>query len=792
MNERSPSEGEPHFDLGRAISGEMKRFGLPIVQNRILSRPPIDPELVKEGIITSYDFDEKQDPQTGLFPYELKKCQEIWDACDYLSHDEKVLLLPAFAYTIFGHQEQWRDSGRPTFEHLADVAIEAAGGYRAVGVEKKASEGYRAKWWVVAAGLLHDLHEDSKKHGHEVTPERIELTYAQLGNAQEGSIIARTMRAMTKFGKEPPLDRLKEAANVVFLRQRPIPNDIRTIMRLYDTILDLEGTEFGDEAVILLKLIDRKKNLETIQYLKPEKRERILRQTLQIYVPMAEAFHLHKLRDEPAHLVIERQYPEMYALLKKKQEDIQSIHNAIETAGMVDYIGQTLKSFAPIGEWYDKAPPKLVFSVPSIYDFYKAEIREKNPKPHLKFQILLPELPEETDAEWNARALSCYQVLAEPEFADLVPREINPVDVVRETRLIPGKFLHYTFRNSDVDFRTTFLSVKQRIADHASIIDLITFKDRPDIGTISDWQEAAWRNLQDVKRRYMEARKQGNLEAFFNTIADERILFDEKGNSQHFPPNASILDVVSVLYGQDAFYVKSVRIKDISGHTRNVSGRGLYETLQEAEQIVGLGKASQETIEPAWLDNVCIDSVREVTALELERLGEKNKIIKEKIIKRGDEVLQAKLAQAWEAYLGYVPYPDTQNMHLKIPPRHVFQTFEGEYTDESDLLYHVGINKADEMLINRVIAGLVQYRKGVHYLEMIIPDSEGATEQFLAVLRKYGVNSIRNLGQAVGGGGGIGKSWFHESELGSIKKEMESSLRKIITELKELGFQLPS
>ena len=750
--------------INQLLTSELKRLGLKIVSNRIKSRRPVEPVLREEGIISSYDFNEQQDPSSGLFPLELKACQEIWDASSYLN-ETRQLLLPAMAYSIYGHQEQWRNSGQPFFRHIADVAKEAA--------ENK------FPWWGVAAGFVHDLHEDSRKHGHQVRPEQIRRSYRKLGYPREGEVIYRTMHAMTKFGKEPAADRFREKAKDIFFRKRPIPGDIRTVMRLYDTLLELEGTDWGDEVVIPLKLIDNKSNFDG--YLERKKRQSRARKSLRIYVPMAEAFHLHKLRDELALLALGELYPETVERLKETQRNLQLIYQSLVNDHMEEYISEQFIEFSP----------KITFSVPSIYDLYKVESKEENPLPHLNLQILLPELPgesEETDEHWNARAINCYLALI--PFADSLPRQLNLPEIIRETEVIPGKYLHFTFTNNGVNFRTTFLSVRQRIADHASLLDLFTYRNEPDIGQMEEWQEMAIDNLRNVRERYAEARKQGNMAAFFQSIADEKRIFDEKGNPQQFPPQASALEVISVLYGEDAFFVKSVKVKDLSGQIRTVQGESLFQVLHEGEQIIELTKEKKETIQPYWLDHTVIEEIKEMYIQKLLELCERDINRKKLAMERGDEVLQNKLFKAWSAYIGYSPGTDSGDMNLRIPLRYVQSAFANYSSDEMEFIYKSGLDQVNESTIESVVRALVEFRKGVRFLEVQMPDTEGSAERFLDILRREGINLLRAVGQIIPGPGGEGKAWFHENELGKTVGERRKKFKTIERKLEESDFNV--
>jgi RelA/SpoT family (p)ppGpp synthetase len=93
-----------------------------------------------------------------------------------------------------------------------------------------------------------------------------------------------------------------------------------------------------DIRVILIKLADRKHNLETIDALDNQKRKKIGKETLEIFAPIALRLGIHSLNKELEDLAFETVYPFRYATLRSmiqksrgnRKELMEKIKNLIE------------------------------------------------------------------------------------------------------------------------------------------------------------------------------------------------------------------------------------------------------------------------------------------------------------------------------------------------------------------------------------------------------------------------------------------------------------------------------
>ncbi|ADW70696.1 RelA/SpoT family protein [Granulicella tundricola] len=193
--------------------------------------------------------------------------------------DDLEIIRRAWAFCIQQHAGQLRASGEPYIIHplevcqiLADLKMDST---------------------AIAAGLLHDAVEDT-----DVTSPEI----AKRFNEQ----VAHIVEGVTK------LDKIKFAN-----REDHQAENIRKMLLAMVT----------DVRVVIIKLADRLHNMRTLEHLKPEKQQKIARETLDIYAPLAHRLGMGKLRGELEDLAF--RYTDPYAYLQVAQE-VEHLRDANE------------------------------------------------------------------------------------------------------------------------------------------------------------------------------------------------------------------------------------------------------------------------------------------------------------------------------------------------------------------------------------------------------------------------------------------------------------------------------
>jgi guanosine-3',5'-bis(diphosphate) 3'-pyrophosphohydrolase len=178
--------------------------------------------------------------------------------------DDLTPIGKAYQFASQYHAGQMRASGEPYMSHPVAVAQILAG--------------MRMDVVSIETGLLHDVVEDTS-----VTTADIQKNF--------GDEVARCVDGVTKLSKInffSAEDRQAESYRKMLLA---MVNDIR---------------------VIIVKLADRLHNMRTLGSLNPERRERIARETLEIYAPIAHRLGMGKVRGELEDLSFQSLDPEAY------------------------------------------------------------------------------------------------------------------------------------------------------------------------------------------------------------------------------------------------------------------------------------------------------------------------------------------------------------------------------------------------------------------------------------------------------------------------------------------------
>ena len=191
---------------------------------------------------------------------------------EYRPKDDLAPVEKAFRFASAHHNRQTRDSGEPYMNHPLLVSHSLAE--------------MRMDLISIETGLLHDVVEDTG-----ATVEEIRKNF--------GDEVARCVDGVTKLGK----------LDFFSAEDRQAESFRKMLLAMVDDI-----------RVIIVKLADRLHNMRTLKFLSPERQQRIAKETLEIYAPIAHRLGMGKVRGELEDLSFRYTDPQGYEDLMRSLE----------------------------------------------------------------------------------------------------------------------------------------------------------------------------------------------------------------------------------------------------------------------------------------------------------------------------------------------------------------------------------------------------------------------------------------------------------------------------------------
>ncbi|OGL73817.1 hypothetical protein A3D73_01945, partial [Candidatus Uhrbacteria bacterium RIFCSPHIGHO2_02_FULL_60_44] len=249
----------------------------------------------------------------------------------------------AYAFADEAHSGQKRVTGEPYVTHSLATAMNLAD--------------MRLPTPIIAAGLLHDVPEDTKR------------TLAEI-EERFGADVAGMVRGITKLGK---------------LRYRGIERYLENMRKMFLAMAE-------DVRTVIIKFADRLHNLETLERLPPKKAYRVALESLEIFAPIANRLGMGDVKGRIEDRSFKYVYPKEYAwteslektMCEGKKEYLEMVmdrtRNILGAAGIRDaeVHGRTkhlyslyrklLKHERDIARIYDIMAIRVV--VPTIADCY--------------------------------------------------------------------------------------------------------------------------------------------------------------------------------------------------------------------------------------------------------------------------------------------------------------------------------------------------------------------------------------------------------------------------------------
>ncbi len=396
------------------------------------------------------------------------------------------LVARAYRYAEWAHREQTRKSGDPYFVHPAQVA----------GI----ISGLRLDTASVCAGLLHDVVED---------------TPATLGDLERefGGEVANIVDGVTKLGK----------INFTSKEDRQAENFRKMVVAMAQDI-----------RVLLVKLCDRLDNMRSLQFMLAESQERIARETLEIYAPLANRLGIHGIKSELEDLSFQYTEPDVWRdlhgkLTKSKKERDRYIEGVCRT------ITSRLAEAGFATDVSGRAKP--------LYSIYR-KMRERECDFETLFDLLGFRICVESVGD-------CYAVLGvihskwtpvPGRFKDYIalPKP-NMYQSLHTTVIGPGR------QRIEIQIRTHDMN---RVAEHG-VAAHWQYKERVSGGVDpKDAEKFGWlRELADYQQNVKDPAE--FLESVkIDLFPDEVYVFTPKGEVRVFPRGATPVDFAYAIHSQ--------------------------------------------------------------------------------------------------------------------------------------------------------------------------------------------------------------------------------------------------
>jgi len=252
--------------------------------------------------------------------------------------DDLELVRKAYEFSQKNHAGQLRASGEPYLVHPLGVAQVLA--------EMKMDA------VAIAAGLLHDSVEDTS------------VTIVDI-RKEFGEQVAHIVEGVTKISQIDFATREEQQAENLRKMMLAMVDDIR---------------------VVLIKLADRLHNMRTLEHLPPERQQKIAKETLEIYGPIAHRLGMGKIRGELEDLGFRYLDPLTYQQVhdavearRKEGEQFlarveQTLRDKLKEAGITAEVESRIKRLFSI----HKKLVRQKISVDQVYDLYAMRVITKS------------------------------------------------------------------------------------------------------------------------------------------------------------------------------------------------------------------------------------------------------------------------------------------------------------------------------------------------------------------------------------------------------------------------------
>lgn len=455
--------------------------------------------------------------------------EKILELTRGLTKQEEDLIIKAYDFAENAHKGQLRKSGEPYFNHVFSTAINLA----SLGVDAP----------IIAAGLLHDVIEDTPTEEEEIKKEF-------------GEEILSLVNGVTKLGT---------------IKYKGIERKVENLRRFFISMAE-------DLRVLTIKLADRLHNIETLKHVRPDKQKRIALETLEIYAPLADRLSMGRLKGRLEDAAFEYAYPKEYQEVKKlliEKKDAKEKY-LIEVK---DQLEKKIKE-AKLKN------VKIDYRQKHLYSLWK-KLQKYNMDIGKIYDIIAMRVMVDTVAD-------CYHILG------IIHGEWTPVpnrikDYIAMPKANGYQSLHTTIFTGtggivEIQIRTHEMheQAENGIAAH------FIYKEKGSIPKV-DTKQLEWVNqLKEINTEGEKVKPEKFLEKIrMNFFKDRVFVFTPKGDIIDLPEDSSVIDFAYAIH------------TDVGGHAQGarVNGKNVsLGTKLKTHDIIEVQTNKNTNPSSKWLD----------------------------------------------------------------------------------------------------------------------------------------------------------------------------------------------
>ena len=404
------------------------------------------------------------------------------------------LLRRAYIFSAMEHRGQVRMSGEPYLSHPLEVAFILAD------LKLDATS--------VAVGLLHDVIEDT-------------LTTREVIEDYFGKEVAGLVDGLSKISRIPFTSEAEKQAE----------NFRKMLLAMVDDI-----------RVILVKLADRLHNMRTLGALSQDKQERIARETLEIYAPLANRLGMGKIKQELEDLALAHLDATGYEQLRSVLEEKRRVSEGViqETRAILE------KKLGDAG-----VPAEITGRMKHLYSIYKKMKKQ------------------------NIEVEEVYDYVAFRVITDTVPHCYGALGIIHGMwRPVPGRFkdfiampkpnlyqsLHTSVMSEkgqpfEVQIRTREMHevAEKGIAAHWKYKESGPFDKQEEMNIQWLQKIVEWHKEVKDPREFLEAVK-------IDLYPEDVYAFTPKGEVRSFPRGATVVDFAYAIHSELGHHCARARV----------------------------------------------------------------------------------------------------------------------------------------------------------------------------------------------------------------------------------------